>query len=99
MAPGELLSHATAKLGRLRDPVWGRIASKGRIRTAMLYQMPNLGMMILGTTAGMTTGGEVLVVCLAMRNTDLINELDTSNLHVVLGPSRYAATAPRPGLI
>jgi len=58
-----LLSRATAKLGRLRDPAWGRTASKERIRMAMLCQMLSLGMMILGTMADMMIEGEMLVVC------------------------------------
>jgi hypothetical protein len=63
MALEALLSRATVKLGRLRDPVWGRIASRERIRLAMLCQMLSLGMMILGTMVGMMIEGEMLGVC------------------------------------
>ena len=53
-----LLSRATVKLGRPRDRVWDRIASKECIRTAMLCRMLSLGMMIPGTMVGTTIEDE-----------------------------------------
>lgn len=96
MALEVLLSRATAKLGRLRDRVWGRTASKERIRMAMLCRMLSLGMMILGIMVDMMTGGEMPIACSAIRIFDFVNEIDTSNLHLMHRSSKFSSTAPQP---
>jgi hypothetical protein len=63
---------------------------------AMLCRMLSLGMMIPGTMADMMTGGEMLILCFEMRMFDLINDIDTSNLHLMHRPSKFASTAPQP---
>jgi len=80
MALEALLSHATAKPGRLRDPVWARTASKEPTRVATSSRRLNLGMMIPGTMAGMMTEGEMPDGCFANRMFDHVNDLTISNL-------------------
>jgi hypothetical protein len=55
----------------------------------MLCRMLSSGMMIPGTMVDMMTGGEMLILCFAMRMSDFINEIDTSNLHVTHRLSKF----------